>query len=211
MESVLAFNARHGAATVVDTVELKASSPDKIERAVAAVPPGIEAYVEIPVVDDPRPLVYAIARAGARAKVRTGGVTADAFPEAADLTRFLQACLKADVAFKATAGLHHALRAEYPLTYAAGSESAPMFGFLNVFLAAALLLGGASVADAHALLEERDAAALRFDDGGVTWAGHRLGIAQLDAARERAVSFGSCSFREPIEELHALNLLPATS
>jgi hypothetical protein len=214
-DAVLAFNERHGVGSagsgraIIDALELKASTVEKIERAVVSLPAGVETYVEIPIVEDPRPLVYAIARAGARAKVRTGGVTAGSFPSAADLARFLQACLKADVPFKATAGLHHALRAEYPLTYEPESETAPMFGFLNVFLAAALLLGGASTGDAHVLLEERDSAALRFDDGGVTWSGHRLGIAQLEAARERAVSFGSCSFREPIDDLQALSLLPA--
>jgi hypothetical protein len=215
-QAVRDFNERHGGAppaarrAVIEAVELRVGSVDEIERAGGALPEGVEAYFEIPAVEDPRPLVYAVARAGGRAKVRTGGVTRDAFPSVEQLARFLHACVKADVPFKATAGLHHAICADYPLTYEPDGETAPMFGFLNLFLAAALLLGGASMGDAQALLEEGNATAFRFDDAGVAWHGHRLGIAQLDAARERAVSFGSCSFREPVDELQAIGLLPPT-
>ena len=96
----------------------------------------------------PAPLVAAIARRGGRAKMRTGGVTAEAFPTAAQVLRFLRACTEARVPFKATAGLHHPLRAEYRLTYAPDSPRGTMFGFLNVFLTAVLLRHGLSDKDA---------------------------------------------------------------
>ena len=84
-----------------------------------------------------QPRLAVLSAAGARAKVRTGGVTEGAFPASHALARFIQSCADAGVPFKATAGLHHPLRGEYRLTYEPGSPHGMMFGFLNVFLAAA--------------------------------------------------------------------------
>jgi hypothetical protein len=164
--------------------------------------------VEIPIGRDPAPLASAVASAGGRLKVRTGGVTADAFPAAADLVRFLRAALEAGVPFKATAGLHHPLRAEYRLTYEPGSACGTMFGFLNLFLAAAFVRAGMDDVELERLLEERDPRAFRFDGEGVEWRGHRLEPGAVGSAREAGIiSFGSCSFTEPIGDLQSLGLL----
>jgi hypothetical protein len=172
------------------------------------MPSWLQAYVEIPVARDPAPLVAAIGAGGGRAKVRTGGITADAFPPASDLVRFIRTCLSAGVPFKATAGLHHPLRADYRLTYEPDSPRGTMFGFLNLFLATAYLADGLDDDTAARLLEERDAAAIRWDDSGVAWRGRRLGLDALGRAREAGiVSFGSCSFTEPIGDLESLRLL----
>ena len=145
---------------------------------------------------------------GARAKIRTGGVTADLFPSPEALADFLLQCAQRKLAFKATAGLHHAVRGVYKLTYEPDSACATMHGFLNVLLAACLAWYGGSRAQVRATLEETHAAAFRFDDAGVAWHGHRLSNAQLAAAREEfIVSFGSCSFEEPLQELRKLELL----
>ena len=173
-----------------------------------AMPPNLQAYIEIPIARDPGGLIDAIGRLGGRAKVRTGGVTRDAFPATVDLIRFIHHCARARVPFKATAGLHHPLRAEYPLTYAPGSASAPMFGFLNVLLAAAFLGTGMDDAEAALLLEESSPAAFRFDERGIGWRGHLLDRRALQSSRQEGmISFGSCSFTEPIGDLEALNLL----
>jgi hypothetical protein len=206
------FNCRHAAegapALSGDVVEVKADSVAAIERIAAAVPRYLQAYIEVPIGQDPSPLVAAVGRAGARAKVRTGGVTPDAFPSARDLARFLRACADAGVAFKATAGLHHPLRAEYRLTYRPDSASGTMYGFLNLFLAAGFLREGMSQDEAVRLLEERDPGAFRFAAGGVEWGGRRLEAAALQRAREEGiVSFGSCSFTEPLGDLKGLGLL----
>jgi hypothetical protein len=83
-----------------------------------------------------------------------------------------------------------------------------MFGFLNLFLAAAFLRQGMSDADARRLLEEGDSASLAFDRHGISWRGHRLEAAALAEARRAGLgSFGSCSFDEPVGDLASLRLL----
>jgi hypothetical protein len=198
-----AFNCRHArdgaAAFSGDVVEVKADSVAAVQRILAAAPRWAEAYVEVPLEPDPTPLIAAIAKGGARAKVRTGGITPEAFPSGEQLLRFLRACTTADVPFKATAGLHHTLRAEYPLTYAPDSPRGTMFGFLNLFLAAAFLRQGMSDADALQLLEERSPSAFGFAPDKIEWRTHRLDQRAVDAARARGIqSFGSCSFAEPV-------------
>jgi hypothetical protein len=205
------FNRRHAAAgagaAVVDTLELKASTPAVIALVVPQLPTWLVPYVEIPLQDDPAPFIDALARHGGRAKARTGGIAASAFPTAAEVARFIVSCTRAKVPFKATAGLHHPLRGEYRLAYEAGSPSGTMFGFLNVFLASALARAGANERELTALLEEREPSAIRFTEHGVHWRGHALPLESLRAARGAAISFGSCSFREPVDDLIALGLL----
>jgi hypothetical protein len=202
------FNSRGGTGAIVDSLEAKLATVEEVRRLASRLPGDMELYVEIPVADDPAPLVRAIADVGAKAKIRTGGVTPAAFPPSAQIIRFMRRCIEAGTAFKATAGLHHPLRAQYRLTYEPDAPSGTMFGFLNVFLAASLLCAGGSDEDAVALLEETSANDLEFSGAEARWRSHRLTTDQLrDARRALARSFGSCSFREPVDDLHALSLL----
>jgi hypothetical protein len=204
-----AFNALHDGRAIVDVLEAKASSVDEIRRIAAAVGGGVATFVELPLTGELDSLVVALERAALRAKVRTGGVVADAFPPAALVTRFIRACLRAGVPFKATAGLHHPVRAEYRLTYDASAPTGTMFGYLNVFVAAALMANGLDDGDAVRVLEERDPDAFELTPGAVGWRGHTISGEQAQRFREQvAVSFGSCSFREPVNELRALALAP---
>ncbi|HRQ77183.1 MAG TPA: hypothetical protein PLY94_01170 [Gemmatimonadaceae bacterium] len=203
-----AFNRAHGARWLVDTIEAKATTADDV-AALAAAFGRLTVYVEIPVDDALSTLVQAIAQANLRAKIRTGGVTRDAFPAPEAVLRFLAECTQRQVPFKATAGLHHPLRGEYPLTYAPDAERGTMYGFLNVFLAATLLHAGHAPATLLGLIEERDAAAIVADANGISWRGLHASAAQVAQARARfAGSFGSCSFEEPVQDLAALQLLP---
>ncbi len=205
---IRAFNDRLAGSAVVDAVELKAQSGGAIAQAIETIGGRLDVYVELPITEDPGPLIATLARLGGRAKVRTGGVTADAFPAAADLLRFIRRCAEARVPFKATAGLHHPLRASYRLTYASDSPSAPMYGFLNLFLTAALVNQGAADAAALALLTETLPGEFRFENEAVAWREHRLTEAELRRTRDQlAIAFGSCSFQEPIDDLRALSLL----
>jgi len=203
------LRATGGGGIVIDAIEVKAGSARDIDLAMRIVPEQLEAYFEIPVTGDVRGLVTAMAGTGARAKVRTGGVTPEMIPAPKAVARFLGACAAADVLFKATAGLHHPVRAEYPLTYEPNCPRGVMFGFLNVFMAAALLrIGAVSESEATDLLEERKPGAFVFTDQGVTWRDRRIDNTRLARVRESfAISFGSCSFEEPVADLKQLGLL----
>lgn len=208
--AIRAFNERHSApdgGAVVDAIEWRPASVDALAADARVLPHGLTGYAELPPDGDPTAAVEAARAAGVRAKVRTGGVTADAFPAPDWLAAFVVGCSRADVPFKATAGLHHPLRAERALTYATDSPRAPMFGYLNVVLAAAFARVGADSGAVAALLVEGERRAFRFDDAGVRWRDRVVGVDEIRAARERgAVAFGSCSFDEPLAGLAALAL-----
>lgn len=207
LDAVADFNAR-GDSIAVDMVEVRASDGGAIAAIAGRVPARTRVFVEIPCEPDPSPLVRAIAAARLRAKIRTGGITPDAFPPAGRVARFVRACYAAGVAFKATAGLHHPLRAEQALTYEPDAERGVMHGFLNVLLTAAFCYNGLTAGDAERLMELGGAGDLRFDDDGVAWEQYRVSTAEIETARRRlAISFGSCSFEEPVGDLEALKLL----
>ena len=151
----------------------------------------IEAFFEVPLDADLHARLDAISSAGGAAKVRTGGTTPAAIPSPTALADFLYECAQRGLPFKATAGLHHAVRSCYPLTYERDSATAVMHGFLNVIAAAALAATGARPSDIAATLAESSAKALM-----------QTALRHDPAATRRFFrSFGSCSFREPAEEL----------
>jgi hypothetical protein len=208
LERVREINAAHEGQLLIDVVEAKLATAADIAAAARLVGRTATLHVELPIADDPRALVTAVRDAGVRAKVRTGGLTPDAFPTAAQLARFIARCAEAGVPWKATAGLHHPLRAEHRLTYERDAPRGTMFGFLNVFAAGAFARAGLPEAELAALLEERDVHALEFGDERLRWRGHELDLRQLADARESfAIAFGSCSFREPVDDLTQLALL----
>jgi hypothetical protein len=204
-----AFNRVNVGVARVEVLEARLATRAAIERAARAARGEFDLFAEIPAASDPETLIAAVARSGVAAKIRTGGTTPDAFPTAANVVRFIRRCLEARVRFKATAGLHHPLRAEYPLTYDAAAPRGEMFGYLNVFIAAALMRNGLSDVDAERLLCEGDRAKFDMRGDSIAWEGHRLTAEELQRTRDDfAVSFGSCSFREPVDELHALSTIP---
>lgn len=187
---------------LADSIEYKVSSVGQVRTLGEQIPHRFRRYFEVPPTGPYRELVGAIGQVGAFAKVRTGGTTPELFPAAVDLTTFLLAVVKQDVPFKATAGLHHPFRGSYPLSYAPDAERQVMYGFVNLLVATTELLRGGEGETAQAILEEEDHTAFVRDDGGITWRGEKYPTADLAAAHRRFfLGFGSCSFREPVDEL----------
>ena len=190
------------AALRIESVEVRVQNPADIALVARAAPKTREVYLEIPLDGSLATMLDAIAAARLRAKVRAGGLTADAFPSTDQLVVFIRGCIERNIPFKATAGLHHPLRGSYRLSYDAGAPLGEMYGYLNVFLAAAFMKVGLSDTEAAVLLTESDASAFSIEDGAIRWHDHTVDVETLRSTRSRlATSFGSCSFREPVDEL----------
>lgn len=191
----------------IGAIEMPVRSMDDIHRAVMAFG-KFELFLEPTGVDDQSDLLDGIAAAGAAAKIRTGGTTPGSTPEPGTVIRFIARCAERGLRFKATAGLHHALRNVYPLTYAPDSPHGKMYGYLNIFLVAAFMRDGLPATALFALLDESAPSSISFDESGASWRGHTIAASQLRATRsDFALSFGSCSFTEPVEEARQLHLI----
>ena len=183
---------------VVELVEARidpAWIPDTQELVRAKLGEGVEAFWELAPGRALRGAVAAVREARAGAKIRCGGATAA--PPAEAVAEFIAACRDADVRFKATAGLHHAIRA------------GDAHGFLNVLAAAVFAYAdGLSADELVPLLAEEDPQAFAVDAGGLALHGRRADAEQIaEARRDLFVAYGSCSFSEPVEDLTALGIL----
>lgn len=160
---------------------------------------GAVGYIEVPLAslaDDTAAgdLLGPIAGHGYRPKLRTGGVTAAAFPGERALAAGLHAVTSRHLPFKCTAGLHHAVR------HAAADTGFEHHGFLNVLLAVAAALDGAEVDEVAAVLADSDSGQVAS----------RLSTLEEDQARmvrSYFTSFGTCSTDEPVADLVALGLV----
>jgi hypothetical protein len=152
----------------------------------------VTVYVEVPRDSRRNAVVRELAAGGLRAKLRTGGIRADLYPDERELAGSLVTLATAGVPFKATAGLHHAMRNTDPQT------RFEQHGFLNLLVAAQAASEGAPVDTVARILAERDPAIV---------VAH---VAKLDAEVRTAFrSFGTCSVNEPRDELIELGLLSA--
>jgi len=139
-------------------------------------------------------------RAGCGAKLRCGGLTAQAFPSVDEVVEFLAAANAARVPFKATAGLHH------PVRHVDAAGGFTMHGFLNI-LAAAALAPRAGRPLLQQIVAEEDPSAFHFEDATLCWGDERIELGELEDCRQGAfVAYGSCSFSEPVEDLTALGV-----
>jgi hypothetical protein len=185
---------------VVRAIELPAApTPAGVDEALAAVraaaiPEDVPVHLELAAAPERDAALHRLAGSGVRAKIRTGGTVAAAFPDEHGLATALTGCVHRGLAFKLTAGLHHAVRYTDPAT---GFEH---HGFLNVLLAVAAALAGGDIAGVAAVLADRDGAALARAARGLTPASAR-------SVRAAFVSFGTCSISEPVADLITLGLL----
>lgn len=144
---------------------------------------------------------YAVSPAGI--KLRTGGTEAAAIPACELVASAMAACRDAGIPMKFTAGLHH------PIRHDNRELGAKMHGFLNVFVAGVLAhLYNLDAAALGAILADEDPTAFQFNDDYLLYRTHAVTPEDVEAARRRfVVSFGSCSFDEPREDLRGLGLL----
>lgn len=211
MQTISEFNLQNPALQI-DSIETKLESLDVAEPVCAAVPDQVQVFWEIDFNEQLDEKIKWLQRMGKphAAKMRTGGVQASMIPTGDDVAKFLRACAEHDVPLKATAGLHHPVRNDFRLTYAADAPTATMHGFLNVFIAALL-------AKTHFLTAEQIAVVLASqtstefviaDDrvGWGMWFVEPWAVEEL--RRTFAISFGSCSFVEPTSELRQLGFMP---
>ena len=216
LDAVAEFN-RKAPGAVIDSVEVRVCNQAEIELVRKHQPPATTAFYEI-VPERADELLPSLRNIGGCAKLRTGGVVEEAFPTAERIASFVARCAELGVPFKATAGLHHPLRCVRPLTYQPNSREGMMHGFLNVFTAAAIawsaVQGGTAVprdALARCLADEKRAD-WHFDEDSLTWSGgdepRRIDLEGLRSMRSKlALSFGSCSFEEPLQDLREIGIL----
>lgn len=205
------FNAHEEACAgphiVVEALELRARDSSEIREMADKIPAQLDCYFEIPLGERVADCAETARATHRFLKARTGGLTPESIPAAAALANFIQTCVESKVRFKLTAGLHHPLRAFHPLDQTPGSPPVLMHGFLNVFFAAAFALKGAQLAKLVEILEEQSPEAFRFNAEGASWREETILNRDLRAARQTIASFGSCSFREPVDGLKRLGWL----
>jgi len=169
-------------------------SGSAIEQALRRLPAGVPVFVEVPTGNDTERALDLLAEQRWSAKIRCGGIRPELFPTTTRLAATIGLCVAWDVPFKATAGLHHAVRYLDPAT------GFTHHGFLNILVAVARAVRGAGELAVIAALESVDAAALVAE---------AVDLDTPTAARVRAlfVSYGSCSTSDPITDLTALKLI----
>ncbi len=136
-------------------------------------------------------------------KLRCGGVEAAAFPSPEQVAHTIVTCRDFGIPFKATAGLHH------PVRHYDASLRTPVHGFLNLFGAGILAdVKNLTIEQVQQIIEDEDSASFRFDEAGFRWKDWQAPTSEIVLARQYAyLSFGSCSFDEPRDDLRALGLL----
>ncbi len=209
----LAVTFPEGPATVPAVMEAVTALPVDVRALEVAVPEGVtavelvgaldaagvddtvEVFVEVPRDARRADVIAALATTRYLAKFRTGGVRAELYPDEVELAAAITAVVGAGVPYKATAGLHHAVRNTDPDT---GFEQ---HGFLNLLLATDAALRGADESDLVPILADRDGSALAERVTALT-------DDRVAATRATFRSFGTCSVDEPLTEMIDLGLVP---
>ena len=135
-------------------------------------------------------------------KLRTGGIEPSAFPLPEKIAYAFKTCRDFRIPMKCTAGLHH------PIRHYNESVKAKMYGFINIFGAG--VLHCCHELNANTLIEiltDEDAGNFKFTDNSFHWKNLYILLSRVKEARNSfMLSFGSCSFDEPVEDLKSLGL-----
>ncbi len=185
----------------IRSLEVKLSGPADVRSLSKSRPSGVELFVE------PRAFLASesvsdwldpLKACEASLKVRTGGSRAEQIPTSEQLAWVIRECAARRLRLKATAGLHHPI----------GNGS---HGFLNVLMASAVALEGASASDLEELLDDDEPDAFVFEDTHAVWQHHVLRMESITASRELLLRcFGSCSFEEPVGGLEELGFIESS-
>ncbi len=136
-------------------------------------------------------------------KIRTGGTEPSSFPSPEQIAFAIMTCCEFDVPMKCTAGLHH------PIRHFNDGVSSYMHGFFNVFGAA--ILAYTNNFDEEELLEilnDEDPYEFIFKESGFEYKEIEVTNEEIAEAREKFIlSYGSCSFDEPLDDLKTMEFL----
>ncbi|HKJ44937.1 MAG TPA: hypothetical protein VJ991_03830 [Balneolales bacterium] len=137
-------------------------------------------------------------------KLRCGGVKAHMFPSSDQVVFAINHAIQGGLTMKATAGLHH------PIRHFNQSVNTKMYGFFNLFIGAILSrTHGLNDEQLKSIIEEEDVNNFTFENECIRWKDYEADIEQIDnARREFIVSYGSCSFDEPRDDLREFGLMP---
>ena len=197
----------------VSVVQLEISVPSDCDLALlgalhdATTKLGIRVFCEAPPAEAERTIALLAQNNTTRNallgfKLRTGGVTADAFPRADQIARALVAASRDSVPMKFTAGLHH------PVRQFRTEVNGKMYGFLNVLGAGILAAEHVwDEATAIKMLEDEEPQSFVFDEKVFAWRDWKISAEAIASRRQLITSFGSCSFDEPRDDLRSLGLL----
>jgi hypothetical protein len=172
-----------------------AGNAGRVVSAAGQLDDAVRVFVEIPYAPGWEKAVAVVEAAGFYGKLRTGGLEPVDTPPSDQLARQLSVLIEADLPFKATAGLHHAVALS-------GSDPGRprQHGFLNLLIAVEELVDGGSASEAADLLGEsgRQSVLARVAAWNDT---------QASRIRRRFRSFGCCGVLDPINDLAALGLI----
>lgn len=143
------------------------------------------------------------ARMNVGLKMRCGGAEPTDVPSVEHAATLITASRDASIPFKATAGLHHPVR-----HYDDGLDT-DMHGFLNIFGASVMAAEHAlNPSEVGSILREESGDNFRFLKTAFSWRDLTVSLEGIRHARDNlAISFGSCSFEEPIDHLREMELL----
>jgi hypothetical protein len=168
-----------------------AGNAARVASAAAELDEEVRVFVEIPYAAGWERAVAEVEAAGLFGKIRTGGPDNSATPSYAQLAGQLSVLVEADLAFKATAGLHHAQP-----TPGSDPDQPIQHGFLNLLAGVDALVEGASVPEAADVLRNAEPSLI----GG--W-----NEQTVTRVRRRFRSFGCCGVLDPVGDLVALGLV----
>jgi hypothetical protein len=153
---------------------------------------------------------------GAGVKLRCGGVVKEAFPSIEQVAAMIQTCVLAKAPMKFTAGLHH------PIRHFADEYDEFMHGFINIFGAGIFATTFPTPKNSQEkyrmfillshMIDDQNTENFSFSNDSMVWkvrddkdTEFKIDAEKIKKARKKGmISYGSCSFQDPIDDLTQL-------